>query len=410
MAIGRVGTPWTRRIAAGILWASLGFSQTQLNGVGGNLRIIGTDMAILETQEVRHDLPCTVTPSKPLLGFDLRFHTGYDVTIPLRELEGNENMLTILMRVTPQNRKEEQTFFVQRVHVPKIEEDAKGEATLGGLIDVGEGNYHVDWLMRDRAERVCSFYWDSEAMLPAKDKQMELGIGPGVVEQTSVEQFGEEPPVARTGDTEPLNIKVLVNFAPQRAGAASLRPADTLALVTMMRRIVEEPKFGKFSVTAFNIQEQRVLYRQSSESKIDFPALGEAVSAIQPGVTDAKRLSQKRGETEFLASLIKEEFGGSDRPDAVIIASPKAMLEESVNEDELKKFAGEVDYPVFYMNYNLNPQATPWRDSIGRAVKVFRGTEYTVTRPRDLWVAITEMVNRIVQSKHGRTATSFASQ
>lgn len=410
MAIGRVTAPWTRRIAAGILWGSLGFSQTQLNGVGGNLRIIGTDMAILETQDVRHDLPCTVTPSKPVLGFDLRFHTGYDVTVPLRELEGNENMLTILMRVTPQNRKEEQTFFVQRVHVPKIEEDAKGEATLGGLIDVGEGNYHVDWLMRDRAERVCSFYWDSEAMLPAKDKQMELGIGPGAVEQTSVEQFGEEPPVTRAEKTEPLNIKVLVNFAPQRAGAASLRPADTLALVTMMRRVVQEPQFGKFSVTAFNIQEQRVLYRQSSASKIDFPALGEAVAGIQPGVTDFKRLSQKHGETEFLASLIKEEFGAADHPDALIIASPKAMLEESVNEDELKKFASEVDYPVFYMNYNLNPQATPWRDSIGRAVKLFRGTEYTVTRPRDLWVAISEMVNRIVQSKHGRTATSFASQ
>src|SRR5712692_6023618 len=149
-------------------------AQTLRSGVGGNLRIMGSDMAVLEAQEVRKDIPCTVTPSKPVLGFDLRFHTGYDVTVPLRELAGSENMLTILMRVSPQKNRDEGVYFVQRVRVPLIEEDAKGEATLGGLVDVGEGNYHVDWLMRDRAEHLCSFYWDSEATLPARDRQMEL--------------------------------------------------------------------------------------------------------------------------------------------------------------------------------------------------------------------------------------------
>src|SRR5262249_28000593 len=169
------------------------FSQALMNGVGGNLRIMGSDMAILETQEVRKDIPCTVTPSKPVLGFDLRFHTGYDVTVPLRELAGAENMLTILMRVSPKDRRDDGQYFVQRVRVPLIEEDAKGDATLGGLIDVGEGNYHVDWMMRDRAEHVCSFYWDTDAALPSRAKQMELGIAAGGSEQADPEQFTAEP-------------------------------------------------------------------------------------------------------------------------------------------------------------------------------------------------------------------------
>jgi hypothetical protein len=42
-----------------------------------------TDMAVLETREVRKDLACTVTPNKPELGFDLRFHGGFDVSVPL---------------------------------------------------------------------------------------------------------------------------------------------------------------------------------------------------------------------------------------------------------------------------------------------------------------------------------------
>ena len=34
--------------------------------------------------------------------------------------------------------------------------------------DVGEGKYHIDWLMRDRSERVCSYNWDARPSLPAE--------------------------------------------------------------------------------------------------------------------------------------------------------------------------------------------------------------------------------------------------
>src|SRR5215471_12053314 len=121
-------------IASGTAWA-----QAPLTGSGRQLRMFNTDMAVLEAQEVRKDVPCTVNPSKPVLGFDLRFHTGYEISIPLRELAGSENQLTVLFRVTPDNRKEDPSYFVQHFRVPQIEEDAKGEATLDGAFDVGEG-------------------------------------------------------------------------------------------------------------------------------------------------------------------------------------------------------------------------------------------------------------------------------
>jgi hypothetical protein len=178
----------------------------------------------------------------------------------------------------------------------------------------------------------------------------------------------------------------------------------------MLRRISREPQFGKFSVVAFNLQEQRVLFRQSGADRIDFPALGEAVQGIKPGAVDMKLLAQKHGETDFLTDLIKKEVGSSDHPDAVIFAGPKAMLDASVPDDEIKPFANGVNFPVFYVNYNLFPQAIPWKDSISRAVKLLHGAEFTVTRPRDVWFAVSEMVARIVQSKHGRGPGSVASQ
>jgi len=378
------------------------WSQTQLAGVGTRIQLNNSDMAILEAQEVRKDLSCTVEPVKPALGFDLRFHGGYEINLPLRDVAGNENLLSILVRVTSDGRKDDPIYFVQRISVPKLPDDAKGDAALGGLFDLGEGKYHVDLLMKDRSERVCSFYWDAEAALTDRDKEIQLAIAAGTIERAEYEQFNEEPPVERAPG-KPLNIKILVNFAPQNSSLSSLRPIDTLALVTVLRRLSREPQFGKFSVVAFNVQEQRVLYRQSSAERIDFPALGRAIQGVEPGKVDLKQLSQKHGEVAFLADLIKKEIA-NDHPDAVIFAGPKVLLDDTVPEEELKPLATDVTYPVFYMNYNLNPQAVPWKDAIGKAIRPFRGTEFSISRPRDLWFAVAEVVSRIVKSNQGGNA------
>ncbi len=184
---------------------------------------------------------------------------------------------------------------------------------------------------------------------------MELDIPPGVVERTQSDQFAQEPPVERVRSPNPVSIKVLVNFAPQYSDSPALRPIDTVALVTMLRRISREPQFGKFSLVAFNIQEQRVLYRQSSADKIDFPALGEAVSKIKLGTVDVKQLAQKHGEVDFLSDLIKKEMSGEDHPDAVIFAGPKVMLDDSVPDEELKPFATGCGFPGFLHELQSGP-------------------------------------------------------
>lgn len=379
------------------------------SGPSGNVNIFNTDLAVLESGDDRKDLPCSVTQLKPALGFDLRFHSGYEVSVPLKELAGSENMLTIVFRVLAANQKDQPRYFSQRVRVPSIEESAKGDAYLQGAFDVGEGNYHVDWLMRDRSERVCSSSWDTDAALAAKDRQINLAIAPNVIQRSDFEQFKEEPPVQRTQGEPPLNIKVLVNFAPQRSLSAALQPLDTAALVSILRSLSREPRIGKFSITAFNMQEQKVLYRQESADRIDFPALGAALAQLNLGTVDFKILGQKHADTEFLTQLIQKECAPNNHPDALIFAGPKVMLDANVPQDSLRE-VGDVDYPVFYMNYNLNPQASPWKDAISHTVKYFKGYEYTISRPRDLWFAVSEMVTRIVKSRNGRQLSSISSQ
>jgi hypothetical protein len=126
---------------------------------------------------------------------------------------------------------------------------------------------------------------------------------------------------------------------------------------------------------------------------------------------DLKQLGDKHGDTDFLTDLVRKEVVASpqNHPDALIFAGPKVMLDANVPEDSLKG-AGGVDFPVFYMNYNLNPQAVPWKDAISHTVKFFRGTEYTISRPRDLWFAVSEMVSRIVKSRNAKQTASISGQ
>jgi hypothetical protein len=397
-------------LGASLLSGALLRSQIPLaaSGPAGSVNIFNTDLAVLEAGEPRKDLPCTATAIKPSLGFDLKFHSGYEVSIPLRELAGGENLLTILFRVAPVGQPNQTTYFIQRVKVPAIEDATRGDAYLQGAFDVGEGEYHVDWLMRDRSERVCSSYWDTEAALSPKDKLMNLIIPPSVVQKVDSEQFKEEPPIQRAQNEAPLNVKVLVNFAPQNSLSATLQPLDTSALVSILRSISREPRIGKFSIIAFNMQEQRVVYRQEGVDRIDFPSLGDALRSLNLGTIDLKRLGEKHGDTEFLADLIRREVG-ANHPDAVIFAGPKVMLDANVPQDSLKQ-VGDVDYPIFYMNYNLNPQAVPWKDAISHTVKYFRGFEYTISRPRDVWFAVSDLVSRIVKSRNGRQAAAISSQ
>jgi hypothetical protein len=386
-------------LLAGLLSPSQLFSQMMMRAMspGGTVKLIGTDAAVLDTEEVKKDLPCTVTPVKPLLGFDLRFHSGFEILVPLRELAGEGDNLTIIFRVTSGTAKDSPYYFTQKYTVPEIEADAKGDAFLQGGFDVGEGDYHVDWMMRDRMERVCSSNWDVTAVLTSRDQGMKLAIAPTAIEASDVEFFKEDPPVARVNSGEAFKVKVLINFAPQQSFASTMLPIDVSALTSILRNISREPMICKFSVVAFNMNEQRVVYRQDDSDQIDFPAMGKALGSLKLGMVDYKLLSDPHSGGEFLTKLIADELR-SNQSDAVIFAGPKVNLDDNGTLDGLKELAS-VPYPVFYMNYNLTPQQNPWRDTIGTVVKRLRGYEYTISRPRDLWTSWSDIMGRIVKLK-----------
>jgi hypothetical protein len=372
-------------------------AQTPLQSAvgGGEIRIVTSDMAVLSADDTRKDLVCSVTPLDPRLGFDLQYQAGYVASIPLASLAGEGDSLRVLFRISPVAGDQQHRYFVDRFTVPKIEEGAKGETTLPGQYTLGPGRYRVDWLMRDRAERVCSAHWEIETAATEEFEELAATPMANTVGSRRDDVFLEEPPVQRAAVQSLLHVKLLVNFTPTDPRDVQLRPYDVENIVSILRAISREPQIGTFSVVAFNMQEERIIFEQQNATRIDFPELGTSVESIQGGTVDLQQLRDEESGARFLGEVFREHLRSTDpQPDAIIFVGPKLVLEKRISGELLGR-SDHVTCPVFYLIYDRNPRAFPWRDAISSVLRTFKGLEYSITLPRDFGRAMKDMMFRL---------------
>ena len=363
--------------------------------VGEPLHLFNTDKAVLSSGQRRTDFPCSVTPLPPQLEFDLEFLAGYRFEIPLSALAGDGSAIRVLFRVQPLDGKQRDYYFSDRYSVPPIEEGKSGDVTLVGRYKLGPGRYQLDWLLRDGAERVCSTHWQVKTpSLEDLDGLAATGV-PYSVAAHQEEIFEEDPPMQRARPRNLLHLKLLVNFTPTDFGHFQLRKYDLRNLVSILRAITHEPRFGTFSLVAFNIQEERVFLEEQAVPRVDFPSLGDAVASIRGDTVDVAQLQDQESGSRFLTELLQDQLGPQEaEPDAVIIIGPKVLLGTRIPRKALRE-AGRVSCPVFYLIYDTTPQAHLWRDAISNILRVYKGQEYAVAAPKDLGRAMNSMIRRL---------------
>jgi hypothetical protein len=349
-----------------------------------------------EAGEPIKTLPCSVAPQKPLLGLDLAYHSGYLITIPTMEMAISRNRMGVIFRVISKEQPGRPTYFGDHIVVPPLDENAPGTVEVAGEVLLGEGSYHLDLVVYDSVDRFCSASWDVTAALPESDKPITLALPSGAVDARR-HLFAVETAVPKGVDT--LKVKVLANFVPRSKSSGAMPDIDQEALVSILRALGRDPKVGSISLVAFDLYEERIIYRQDSVTRLDFPSLGKALATMNPGTVAVEQLANRNSSGEFLADLIDTELGVDQiRPDAVVFIGPKAFIEGKVPMDHIPH-SGSDATPVFYLNYVHNPQETPWRDTIGNVVKRLRGLEFNVTRPRDIWNALSVVISRAAASR-----------
>ena len=353
------------------------------------------DEAVLESTELRDDLPCVVRQVKPELGFDLRFHTGYVVNIRMQGFSQGEDVLTTIFRVRSASGDSGSVYLVDHVRVPAAVEEREGDASLRGAFDLGQGDYHVDWMMRDRAQRVCSSHWDVSARLSQKQSPPSLQIAAGQVMPSMItaDSLGQ-PTWSRASDQQTgRRVSVIANLGSRGYGERGAMPAEVRAVVSALQTIGREPRIGGVSLTVVDIVGQRVVYRNGS-GQVDWTAIGESLKSVDSLTVNAKQLREKNGEAEFLASVAAQELGA--HPDALIFISPKLTSELRMPREVLERFAGEA-CPVFYMSIDADPAKDPFRDLIANATRYLRGVVYTIRQPEDLLHAWNDMTGRFLK-------------
>ena len=354
-----------------------------------------TDLTVLASAERRADFSCQVTPDKPALGFDLRFHSDYRVTVPVKVLAEVGGWLETVIRVTPAAGSEESVYLVRRYSIPEFQQGIKGSGEMFGGFDLGLGRYLVDWMMRDRRGRVCSSHWELEAKLSAGEQSLPLALDANVVAERLGDPIVKEPPV-KQAETRSLYVKILLNLSPLESQESILRPERVATLFSILRSITHLPGIDCFSLVAFNMREQRIVDRQDYLEKIDYVQLNRALQSRMAGTLDYHVLQDRHGETHFVTSLLTDQLGtAAASADAIIILGPKITLDEKIPLEPLKK-AGAAPCPIFYLNYNPLPFDNPWRDTLGSALKAYHGVvQYDIAQPYDWGRAVREILSRI---------------
>ena len=353
------------------------------------VRISREELAILDASKPRRDFPCSVRPTKPQLGFDLRMHTGIRATfLPGHPLE-KKGSLRAVLRVTPAGG--QSAFIAEGTRIPRVEELRDERLTATSSFAVGEGRYRVDWFVRDQAGGVCSAHLEVEARLPRRARGVSL-LAPGLVQPDSLDPFRREPrtPASHQG----LHVRVLVNFA-SGSSTRVQEPGSLDPVLAILRALSLDERVSRFSVIGSLLSDQRVFYRQGETADIDFPALGEALKSIKPGTVEYERYIQEGRPERFLADLLKAEVGGEDHPDALVIVGPQVWTREDIPSGDLKRL-GSLGYPVFYLKCGPLRIPEPF-DTMGRLIGIFRGRVYRIQSPAELGYATRDAVDRIVR-------------
>jgi len=297
----------------------------------------------------------------------------------------------VLFRVTPYVEGNQPLYATESHMLPPLDKMLGNRLIVYGAFAVGPGRYRVDWLMRDSKNRACSVHWDVE--VKHKD-DLRLAIAANtaapLVPNRSFRSMTAQIPRAN-GDRS-FHIKILANFSNTDPRRSTLNSQDVFAVASILRTIAREPQFSRFTLVAFNMQEERVIHQESGVTRFDFPAIGRALSELKLGVIDYQRLLDRDSATKFVTALLSAQLDGAGpKADAVLLIGPKLFLETKVPREAIEAISGS-GTPVFYLNYVGNPRALPWRDTLGRAVRTYGGKEFRITFPKDLAGALGEIL------------------
>ena len=341
-------------------------------------------------------LDCNTTQFNPFLDFALRFEAGFVVNCSLAQFEGNPALLAIYIRVTPAEG--EKAFFGDRLSLPAIPEAKKpgfqwkhfkGEIEFSGAIGVGIGKYKVETLLVDDHNRVQRKSWSVNVAPRGKEKSVEPAIRPNRISALSVPLWEHTRRSAEAG----RRLTVLLDAAPMMPWSLKLRAWDRAFLIGSLSSLLRQSGATEVRVVAFNLDQQRVIFRDDDFENDGFVKLNRALQALELGTVSYHSLQRGTGWADLLVNLVNAEVTGDDSSDAVVFLGPNIRIMDKIDPEALRTRA-DIGPRLYYFEY-FSHFGYEFPDSIHHLTNACRGTVFKMHSAADFAASIAKLQHRL---------------
>ncbi len=338
-------------------------------------------------------LKCSVRNYPPKLTFSFSRLTGFVTRVPLSQLDRQGSLLTLRFRVKPEG-DGPPVYFQSVYRFPNLPETKKLAWQTSSIFQVGEGSYRVDEVLKDQRGRLCRSHWHVRNKLKESERKV-IAAKPGQV----LPWYAMRLPPPREFNRRPYRIAILVHAAPLSPVRSTLLNNDSFVLLSVLAGLFENPAFAPQSLTAFNIQEQRVLYRTTHVTESSLQEIFDSMQTLELARVDLRNLQNREGPADLLERLVAGETHSEDPPDAIVFFGPFTYSEAEFPKEETDALREDVPIPVFDLmpggaRYSRSP------DAVAHFTRLLGGKVLGFYDPKGLVTAMETIANTL-RGAHG---------
>jgi hypothetical protein len=356
-------------------------------------------------------LEAYVQPIRPRLNFAFRFQGGYSLELPLQQFEGATNVIRVLSRVVPVDGSGEPVCLLQTAELPKVPVGLTTSLSLSEGFFLGEGTYQIDVTVTDQSERVYRKSLTLKAAPKRRSRGLKLALRPGVVQPTGLLVW--KPRQGRETSSR-SRLTVLFHAASLYGSRTSLGTFDQVLLLSSLSTVLSEARFDEIRLIAFNLDQQRELFRQDHLGPDGFRRLMETVLSLKLMWVPIAALKPRSEGLALLESLVRDEMSAREPADAILFLGP-----DVVDDWKWKSLPCESKGsgpPLFYFQHRIDKapemmifggatsvgmpiRPTEFPDTLERMVHACSGHVYRIHNPAELATAIRQLNDR-AQAAH----------
>jgi hypothetical protein len=341
---------------------------------------------LMDREAKENSLKCAVHHWGPILGLDLRYHAGFSSFSSARQFAIGD-ALVALLRVTPQGGVP--VLLGDSFKIPPVPRGikarvaAKSEVNITGAFAVGLGRYRVELLVVDQRGRKFYKRWTLKTSTHGKQAAASA-LAPLTVKPLVADNWD--------GKLQPQGVRltVLLDATATSVNAAKLRN-EAFLLLDLLASLLRQVPCQSVTLVAFNLDQQREVFRQEHFDAEGFAKLSAALRQVQFSTISYQAL-QRGSWAKFLLRITDEQISANDPADAVVFVGASTHFVEKLPKELRPSLTPGASHFFYFEYYGYR---VPLPDAIDYLTRNLKGTVFRINSAEEFGKAIQKMLAQL---------------